>query len=266
MKIVNYKSGLGNQVFYYLLGLYLQDRFPDDPIYGFYNPKWLTKHSGLELDYAFDVKLPPETAWSKVAANWARIGSHFFKNLRVTDETFNENALFFDGWWQDKKFFLENLHKIKFRERTLSSKNAELIDQITSSQSVSIHIRRGDYLAPEHINEFGGICTEKYYDESIRIVLSQCDNPIFFVFSNDIEWVKKNMKIPSPIYVDNNTGIDSYMDMYLMSRCKTNIIANSSFSYWGAMLNINKPHLVLYPRKWSNSKTPNIFPQNWIGL
>ena len=74
------------------------------------------------------------------------------------------------------------------------------------------------------------------------------------------------MKIPSPIYVDNNTGIDSYMDMYLMSRCKTNIIANSSFSYWGAMLNINNPHLVLYPRKWSNSKTPNIFPQNWIGL
>lgn len=266
MKIVNYKSGLGNQVFYYLLGLYLQDRCPNERIYGFYNPKWLTKHSGLELDYAFDVELPTQTIWSKIAANWARIGSRFLKNIRVNDETFNEKALFFDGWWQDKKFFLGNLNKIKFRERPLSYKNIELIKQITSSQSVSIHIRRGDYLAPEHINEFGGICTENYYSESIRIVLSRYENPTFFVFSNDIEWVKNNMNIHNPVYVDNNTGIDSYMDMYLMSRCKANIIANSSFSYWGAMLNNNSPQLVLYPRKWSNSKTPDIFPQNWIGL
>ncbi len=266
MRIVNFKSGLGNQIFYYLLCLYLQEKHPKERIYGFYNPKWLVKHSGIEIDYAFDVERPPQTFWSKMVTNIARIGCHFFKKLRVTDDTFNENAIYFDGWWQDKKFFLDNVKRIKFRERPLSEKNQEILNMMADSQSVAIHIRRGDYLEPKNIQEYGGICTLDYYNNAIRIVNNQFDSPRYFVFSNDIEWVKENMDIPNPVYVNNNTGIDSYMDMYLMSHCKANILANSSFSYWGAMLNKNSNHIVVYPKKWVNSHTPDIFPTDWTGI
>lgn len=266
MKIVNFKSGLGNQVFYYLLCLYLKEKHPKENIYGFYNPKWLVNHSGLELDYAFDVKLPPKTIWSNLVVDFARVGCRFFKRLRVNDETFNEKALFFDGWWQDKKFFLDNVRNIKFRERQLSPQNQELLVLISKTQSVSLHVRRGDYLLPKHIKQYGGICTDEYYRKAIDIVKRQFTNPTVFVFSNDIEWVKENMNIPNPVYVNNNYGKDSYMDVYLMSRCKANILANSSFSYWGGMLNVNAPQLVVYPRKWFNTHTPDIFPTDWTGI
>lgn len=266
MKIVNFKSGLGNQVFYYLLCLYLKEKHPKEEIYGFYNPEWLKTHSGLELDYAFEVKLPPQTAWSKIVTNFARIGSKFVKGLRVTDNNFSEDAFFYDGYWQDKKFFLDNVRNIQFRERPLSERNKELLDMIQNSESISIHIRRGDYLASENQNQYGGICTLDYYQKAIEIMQKRIDSPIFFVFSNDIIWVKENMDIPNPVYVDNNKGKDSYMDMYLMSRCKGNILANSSFSYWGAMLNTNKSQIVIYPKKWFNTHTPDIFMSNWIGV
>ncbi len=266
MKIVNYKSGLGNQVFYYLLCLYLQDKHPKERIYGFYNPKWLKKHSGMELDYAFDVVLPPQTIWSKIVTNYARIASKIIRNLRVTDTCFSEDALYYDGWWQDKKFFLKNIEKIRFRERPLGEMNMNLLGMIHNSSSVSIHIRRGDYLDPENQKQYGGICTLDYYKKAMDIIKERIKDPKFFVFSNDITWVKVNMDIPNPIYVDNNKGKNSYMDMFLMSRCKANILANSSFSYWGAMLNVNNPQLVVYPQKWFNSHTPDIFPGKWEGI
>lgn len=266
MRIVNFKSGLGNQIFYYLFCLYLQERHPQEKIYGFYNPQWLKKHSGLELDYAFDVEFPPQTIWSKFVTNIVRAGNKWFKNLCVTDRTFYENAIYYDGWWQNKRFFFDNIKKIKFRERDVSEKNKEILNQIFRTQSVAIHIRRGDYLEPKHIKEYGGICTLDYYNNAIDIVSKLFDTPRYFVFSNDIEWVKENMEIPNPVYVNNNKGIDSYMDMYLMSKCKANIIANSSFSYWGAMLNVNSNVPVVYPKKWFNTHTPDIFPTDWIGI
>ena len=137
---------------------------------------------------------------------------------------------------------------------------------IQGTQSVSLHIRRGDYLDPENLERYGGICTIEYYMKGISIIKNYFERPSFFIFSNDMEWVKENMDIPNPVYIDINKGKDSYMDMYLMSRCKANIIANSSFSYWGAMLNINPSPLVVYPQKWFNNYTPDIFPQSWIGI
>ena len=101
--------------------------------------------------------------------------------------------------------------------------------------------------------------------KAIEIVNSKISNPHFFVFSNDIQWCIDNLPLKEATFVSNNIGANSWLDMYLMSICKMNILANSSFSYWGAMLNKNR-NIVIYPGKWYNDKTPDIFPNNWIAL
>ena len=266
MKIVNFRSGLGNQVFYYLFYLYLIEKHPRHRIYGYFNANMLIKHNGLELDKVFDLSLPPHTLLSDgVAWLCRKLNALGFKGLKATDADYSESAIYFDGWWQDKKYFLDNINKVKFRHYDLDEHNIALLNHIMNSQSVFIHIRRGDYLAPEHILTYGGICTEEYYQKAINIIMDKFENPNFFVFSNDIEWVKKHMSIPNPTFVCNNTGENSFIDMYLMSHCKAAILANSSFSYWGAMLNSNNP-MVIYPGKWFNSNTPDIFPDLWNAL
>ena len=111
------------------------------------------------------------------------------------------------------------------------------------------------------------ICTTEYYNKAVHIIKKEISNPTFYIFSDDIEWVKNNLPLENACYIDWNTGNQSIYDMYLMTNAKAHIIANSTFSYWGAML--SKSSLItIYPKKWFNSKfaVPNIFPQNWIGL
>ncbi len=266
MKIVNFTAGLGNQIFEYIFVEYLKTKYPKHRIYGYYNPKRLNKHNGLEVENVFDITLPPHSWWSDFVAWLCRkLNGIGVKGVKSTDKDYNEYSIYFDGWWQNKRFYLDTLKGIKFRTFVLDEINSQLLHDIQMSQSVFIHIRRGDYLAPEHIAQYGGICTEEYYRKGIEIIQKHFDSPSFFVFSNDIDWVKNNMEIPNATYIDNNKGKNSYIDLYLMSNCKGSILANSSFSYWGALLNKNNP-IVVFPKKWFNTHTPNIFPSHWFGL
>ena len=266
MKIVNFTPGLGNQIFEYVFVEYLRRRYPDQQIYGYYNAKKLHKHNGLEVHNVFDISLPHHNLWSNCMAWLCRkLNGIGVKGLKATDSVYSERAIYYDGWWQDKKYFLDTIGKLKFRAFELDDINKTLLNSIQNSQSVFIHIRRGDYLAPEHIATYGGICTDDYYSKAINIIKEKIQHPHFFVFSNDISWVKENMDIPNPTYVENNKGANSFIDMFLMAHCKAGILANSSFSYWGGMLNKNNP-LVIYPKKWNNKHTPNIFPENWIKI
>lgn len=266
MKIVHFSSGLGNQVFFYLFCQYLKNKYSNQNVYGYYNAKFLKKHNGLEIDKVFDVTLPAHNIVSdSVAWICRKLNGIGIKGLKTTDKDFNERAVYFDGYYQDKKFFVEYLDKLKYRKFSLDKTNEDLYNKIQESQSVSIHIRRGDYLHPKFAGTYGGICTEDYYKKAIEIVKSKYKNPFFFVFSDDMEWVKKSLPLENAIFVDNNQGLNSYIDMFLMSSCKANIIANSSFSFWGAMMNRSSP-VVVFPKKWNNKKTPDIFPDNWIGL
>ena len=266
MKIVNFTPGLGNQIFEYIFVEYLRRMFPDQQIYGYYNAKTLHKHNGLEVHKVFDITLPEHNLWSdSVVWLCRKLNGIGVKGFKATDSVHSERAIYYDGWWQDKKFFLDTVGKIRFRDFELDEKNKALLDSIQNSQSVFIHIRRGDYLAPEHIATYGGICTDEYYRKAIDIIKDKMQNPHFFVFSNDISWVMENMEIPNPTYVDNNTGKKSFLDMYLMTNCKAGILANSSFSYWGGMLNKNTP-IIIYPGKWDNRHTPDIFIDSWMAL
>jgi len=266
MKIVNFTSGLGNQIFEYVFVQYLKKKFPKETIYGYYNSKFLDKHNGLEIHKMFDIELPPQTKWSNSVALLCRALSRFNFGIKSTDNNYSEKAVYFDGWWQDKRFFFDTVKTIKFRQPLMDEVNKKLLDAIYSSESVSLHVRRGDYLAPTHVQQYGGICTLDYYKKAIDIIMGKYARPRFFVFSNDIEWCKANLEIINAVYVSNNVGSDSWKDMYLMSRCKANVLANSSFSYWGAMLNVNSLQTVVFPKRWFNTHTPDIFPRYWEGI
>lgn len=176
------------------------------------------------------------------------------------------------GYWQSEKYFQdveqEIRHCFRFRE-PLGEKNIEWKKLISETTSVSIHIRRGDYVSNAATNSVHGTCSLDYYCAAIGEIASRFDTPVFFVFSDDIHWVIDSLDISHPVYyVSNNVGKDSYIDMQLMSLCQNNIIANSSFSWWGAWLNDNHNKVVIAPKAWfaGKEKPRDLYPENWLVL
>lgn len=271
MKILYFGGGLGNQIFEYFFYSYLSNKFKNHKIYGIYWSKKFEEHkSGLEIEKVFNVKLPPTSIGSKIITVILFFFKKIFPNNRYCSlkpcET-KQNALIFNAFKTNKKYY-ENLDcLIEFRPFLLGNNNEITLHKILSTNSVSIHIRRGDFLSPKYYSILANIATIEYYRKAIEDICLRIKKPHFFIFSDDIEWARKNIEIKEAIYVTWNTGTDSFKDMYLMSQCKANIIANSTFSYWSAYLNKNKP-IVYYPIKWINSKEdyPDIFPDSWIGI
>ena len=193
---------------------------------------------------------------------------HFDKSiLNVGDNSY------FEGYWASEKYFKDNDAAIR-KEFTFKNmpdeQNMEMLDQIHNSASISVHIRRGDYVSDGKTNQFHGVCGLNYYKRAIKYIAQQVQNPHFYIFSDDPVWVKENIKIKYPcVYVSHNGGKNDYEDMRLMSDCKHNIIANSTFSWWGAWLNNNTNKIVIAPKKWfgdSSINTNDIIPSSWIRL
>lgn len=269
MKIIIFKGGLGNQIFEYLFYLYIKDKFKEHKVYGFYDLKHLKGHNGLEIDKWFEVSLPKEPFWIKsLVIVLKTLGKlHFLP--KITDETYPSSGILYDGWWQDIKFH-DHLNQLCLKGLPLDEKNSKVLNDILSCNSVSFHIRRGDYILPQYSKIYGNVCTDEYYRTAIDYITSNEHNCKFFIFTDDVEYVRShiyeglasNYKI-----IDFNSGKNSFYDMFLMSKCRHHIIANSTFSYWGARL-CNREGVNVYPRKWYNSvfSVPNIFPNDWIGI
>ena len=156
----------------------------------------------------------------------------------------------------------------KVDEYQLSEQNKNALLSIRGSNTCFVHVRRGDYLAPAYKNLFEGCCDVNYYQRALTYMRQQVENVKFVCFSDNIEWAKVNLDVgENAIFVNWNTGTDSPLDMYLMTQCENAIIANSSFSYWGACLG-RKKSLVVYPEKWWNSEdgNPDLFYPEWIKL
>jgi hypothetical protein len=139
---------------------------------------------------------------------------------------------------------------------------------IEDSHSVSIHVRRGDYLKGKNLELFGNIATLDYYKNAIARASAACNggqSPTFFIFSDDIAWCQANLPVDNPVLVNINSGRDSWKDLALMARCKANIIANSTFSWWGAWLNDNPERQVYCPTKFISTDSGNqtIYPPSW---
>ena len=143
---------------------------------------------------------------------------------------------------------------------------SEIIQRITIGNSVSVHIRRGDYLSQYNEYIYNNICTEAYYQKAIELIRTKVSNPVFFVFSNNIQEAQQILFGTDVVYFDGATISDyeDWYDMYLMTQCKHNIIANSTFSWWGAWLNQNEDKIVIAPSKWTNTfDYKDVYPDGW---
>ncbi len=203
----------------------------------------------------------------------------FFQNyvleqsLSYTPTIISEDKnLYLDGYWQCEKYFLHNqdiIHQ-EFQVTTPQSDvNKKWADIIANTNSVCIHVMRGDYVTDPGANQVHGTRGSDYYNNAITYLLDKVDSPVFFVFSDDLEWTKENISIPSEVhYMDQNGPDEDYEDLRLMMSCKHFIIANSSFSWWGAWLGNFEDKIIIAPKKWFNEPNvkDDIVPDSWIRL
>jgi hypothetical protein len=192
--------------------------------------------------------------------------------------------LYLSGYFQSEKYFSTIQDKIRqwyVPSKQLDDRNTTLLNEMKTKESVSLHVRRGDYTAAS-FNSFFGTLPDDYYRRAVAHINQQIKAPAFYIFSDDIAWCKTNLKVgDSPVFVEHNRGDDSFKDVLLMSGCKHNVIANSSFSWWGAWLNDNPSKTVVAPAKWFNQSyytgkgnvyptryynTSDLIPSNWLRL
>ena len=294
MKFVTLTGGLGNQMFIYAFCEELRARGQNASLFIQHRTN-LKKygHQGYELEKLFEIKTHSKPTYKLATfqlmlfsqllrAVPARFRNGLFRlfgiHIVMVPENFiyypeifnfkNRNELF-RGTWQSEQYFLHSKEIVRkrfvFKKSLLSAQTKTLAQQIQAVNSVSIHIRRGDYLSDQYVNGFAGVCTPEYYEKAIAYIATKIPSIQFYVFTDDPEWVNANFEIENAIYVQHNTGSDSWQDMYLMSQCKHNIIANSSFSWWGAWLNSNPSKIVIAPTKWWRLfEKDDVVPDEWI--
>jgi hypothetical protein len=193
---------------------------------------------------------------------------HYYSNVQKIGKD-----AYLEGYWQSEKYF-KNITEILKNDFQLSENKRkrlkkDLIDSIKTKESVSLHVRRGDYVNDTKTNDTHGLCGLDYYKEAVYYLKKRVKKPLFIVFSDDINWCKKNLDfLGQMLFIEGNN--EAYEDIYYMSLCKHHIIANSTFSWWGAWLgNNDKEKLIIAPRNWfkkSEYQDVDLIPEKWIRL
>ena len=181
--------------------------------------------------------------------------------------------VYLKGYWQSENYFScisGQLRKEFIPKKEPDKVNAQLIEYIRRVNSVSIHVRRRDYVSNPTANRYHGLCTLEYYQQAIQIVAEQVSTPHFFIFSDDPDWSQANLKLSFPLRLVKHNDVEKdYEDLRLISHCKHHIIANSSFSWWGAWLNKNPYKIVITPKRWfrePDQDTKDRIPATWIKI
>jgi len=183
------------------------------------------------------------------------------------------SPVYLEGYWQSYKYFEKFEEHIRLEltaNQPLQGKNLQLAQCIDDQNSVSVHVRRGDYISNPVANRVHGFVGLSYYEVALACISQEIDFPHFFVFSDDPLWAKNNLKFPGGVtFVEHNVGQAAFEDMRLMSQCKHHVMANSSFSWWAAWLDWTPNKKVFYPANWFSSKLHNLSslnPPEWIRL
>lgn len=290
MKIVNLNSGLGNQMFQFAFYLSLKDRFKNDQIK--LDTSWYKEekfHNGFELARIFNIDYDCSTSQEYMLLSrsgynlLSRIKRRLLpkKNSELIESKLQQfhyspnlygkpgEDNYYHGYWQSYKYFESISETIKdcYAFPPLTEKKNIAIDSFIKSnkgKTVSIHVRRGDYLNNKSL---GMVCSLDYYKNSILEMEKKIEDPFYLIFSNDAKWCKENFKLSNVEFIDWNTGDSSFRDMQLMSLCCNNIIANSSFSWWGAFLNSNIDKTVIAPKIWTKGcDAKDLIPGEWNRL
>lgn len=285
-------GGLGNQMFQYAvgrsralaLGVELKLHVGDFAGYGL--------HQGFELDRIFcpsfqlasEDEIQSLLGWRGCRPCRRVLKNRYFSALRgvnfIVEPGFQyspdilsiQDAFYLVGYWQSEKYFadIQNIIRSDFSFTSeLTRPNAELTERMAHCNAVSVHVRRGDYASNPKTNATHGLCSLSYYRAAISHMAERIDSPEFFIFSDDIPWARESLEIGFPsTYVEHNQGLESHNDMRLMSLCRHHIIANSSFSWWGAWLNSRVDKIVVAPRFWfaNGNSTEDLIPEGWITL
>ncbi len=297
MIIARLRGGLGNQLFQYAAGRALAAHHRVELKLDLYT---YTKHPyrKFELD-KFNIDAVEATRaevhhftgsnpilrylnkrdnYFRCKAVFAQPHYHFYPDFFALP-----NDIYLSGYWQSEQYVdgIGSLIRKQFTPKTpLDSRNEELQKIIESKHSVAVHVRRGDYSAAGY-SSFFGVLPEDYYTQAIDEVRRRVGNPAFYFFSDDIAWCKSNFGTSGAEFIEHNTGSEAYKDMLLMASCNHNIIANSTFSWWGAWLNSNPDKVVIAPKQWFKSNfldrkepvyasrvynTKDLIPETWIRL
>ena len=300
MKIVNIIGGLGNQMFQYAFAIVLKKCNPDEDVFidiQHFNYLFLKRfrtsnlHNGYELDKIFTNDEIQNEGFKELVKVTYYMPNFFLSRLvrkilpkrnkeyvapLHESQTFCPELLklrgdmYYEGYWQSAKYYEKYRDEIIKAYTPICPPNAynkRLIEQIVSCPSVGIHIRRGDYLLSP---TYSGICDLAYYKKAIQEINSDGMSHKYFIFSNDIKWCKENI-LPltgknSTIFVTDNKGENSCWDIFLMTYCNDLIIANSSFSWWGAFLNQNAKRIIA-PKPWMNGRnTDDLYSSSWLQI
>jgi hypothetical protein len=297
MIIVRLMGGLGNQMFQYAAARRLSLRHGVDVVFDgscFDNcpegdtPRQyqlgmlaITARFATPLEIA-EISGLYRSIWQKLSVGMRRFTgiARYPTNLfREPSEHFCPDVLnlpdnvYLIGYWQSEKYFTDVANVIR-EELTIKAKpvgeNRKLADQISNTESIAVHFRRGDYVTSVKTASYHGVVPLKYYYRALDYLQKKVKNPHLFVFSDDHQWVLDNVEFPVPAEnVIHNPSELGCEDIRLMSLCKHNIIANSSFSWWGAWLNSNPGKIVIAPRRWisdSSVDLPDLIPTNWVRM
>lgn len=288
-------GGLGNQMFQYAAARALA---LDKNTWVYLDPSFLyedSKGRWTQRDYELDVfniqykfersgrvnflrRLNYSNRWKRLSDQkwWPLPYRNFYEaGPRFQKELFSYPVnTYLHGYFQSEKYFIRHADVIRSDFTFLNEAegaNAATMSRIQDTFSISLHVRRGDYVTLSAASDFHGLMGLDYYKAGVEHILNnETASPEFFIFSDDPAWVKENLKVPGPTtYVDWNTGKSSFEDMRLMSHCKHHVIANSSFSWWGAWLNPSEKKKVVAPKKWFNdprSQDNDIIPESWTRL
>ena len=300
MKIVNVIGGLGNQMFQYAFALTLKKRFPKEEIlidtshFNFlFIKKWGASnlHNGYEINKVFPSAnvIKQANPFQLMKVTWyvpnyflSRVArrilpkrkSEYIQSVseifEFKEEPFTfKGDMYYEGVWESIKYLepiKSDIQKV-FSHPEPNEVNEKYIHSMQSSTSVGIHVRRGDYLKHP---AFAGVCEIEYYKKAIYEILNDGQKHVFYVFSNDLIWCEENIRPligdNDMVFVRENSGVNSCWDMFLMTHCKDLIIANSSFSWWGAFLN-RRGGRIIAPKTWMNRDAKfEIWAPEWIKL
>lgn len=276
MKIVNILGGLGNQMFQYAFLVALRESTGIETKYDASVFKTYPLHNGFELERRFNIisrqatsKEIRELTYYTRSYFWYRVFKRFPKRKTMIFEPphsiftpkllEDKRDLYYYGIWQDHHYFdkYKSIIKQEFEwKEPLDEKNQRYYNDFVQGQTVSLHIRRGDYLKEWR---YKGICELDYYQKAVAHVKRQFGPQMqYAIFSNDTEWCEENivplLDVSKYVNVNWNQGEESHKDLRLMQACRVNVIANSSFSWWAAYLNIHKDSIVISPKKWTNAE------------
>lgn len=293
MDVIVICNGLGNQMSQY--ALYLSKKAINKQTRFILDKKSRNDHNGFELDRLFGINFNEGVTDKLLYFIFRLLGikkypqvSHLlikFLNVlgfRLINENYNykfqANLLvpakginFYYGGWHSENYFISVKEQVRQTFQFIIKDESEefkfIVDKIKKTNSVAVHVRRGDFLNGINYTMFGAVCTESYFENAIKQMELLSKNPYFFVFTNDVVWASERFNGTNFEIVTLNQGINSWKDMYLISLCKNNINSNSSFSWWGAWLNSNPDKKVIVPHFFINNvKDEDVYPTNWIKL